>query len=57
MQMQPLTDITDDNISDYIQLPMEPQKSLYYFFSLFSVSVHLKTCKNTLMCKIGGITV
>lgn len=52
--MKPLTDITEGNVSDYIQLPMEPQKSTFF---TFYASVCLKTCKSTLMCKIGGITV
>ena len=29
----PLSDITGGNLSDYMQLPLEPQKALYCFFS------------------------
>ena len=31
-------------LSDSMQLPLEPQKGLYYFFT------------HTLLCKIGGAT-
>ena len=45
--LEPLIDITWSKLSDYMQLPLEPKKA---FFSLH------KTCKHTLMCKIGGMT-
>ena len=33
-----LNDITGSNVSDYMQLPLEPQKSLYNFFHIFSIT-------------------
>ena len=34
--MQPLSDITGGYLSDYMQLLLEPQKALYYFFHICS---------------------
>ena len=48
---QPPRDITSGNLSDYTQLPLEPQKAQYYFCNTCSV-----TCKHALMCNIGGVT-
>ena len=50
----PLSDITGGNLSEYMQLPMEPQKALYYFYT--DLAVLFKTCKHTWMYKIGGVT-
>ncbi len=38
--------------SDFMQFPLEPQKALYNFFFFMYAVVLLKTCKQTLMCKI-----
>ena len=51
----PLSDITGGNLSDYMQLPLEPQKALYCFFFIYA-AVLTKTCKCTLMYIIGGVT-
>ena len=32
-ETQSLHDITWGNLSDYIQLPLKPQNTLYYFFT------------------------
>ena len=45
---QPLSDITGGNFSDYMQLPLEPQKAFYHFFWLYAVAP--KTCSHTLRC-------
>ena len=29
----PLSDITDSNLSDYMQLPLEPQKAVFAIFT------------------------
>ena len=34
----PISDITGGNLSDYMQLPLEPQKALYYFLHILSSS-------------------
>ena len=39
----PLSDITVGDLSDNTQLPLQPQKVLYYFFHISS-------------CSIGGVT-
>ena len=41
---KPVSDITGCNLSDYMQLPLEPRKVLP------------ETCKHTIMCRIGGVT-
>ena len=47
--------LTGGKLSDYMQLPLEPQKAHYYFFTYAVVLP--KTCKHTpVMCKIGGFT-
>lgn len=46
------SDITWDSLSDFIQLPLETQKALYYFFTHVVV---LNTWKQMLMCEIGGV--
>lgn len=50
-----LSDIAGANSSDNMQLPLESQKLLCYFFFTYAV-VLLKTCVNTLICKVGGVT-
>ena len=35
---QPLSDNTGGSLSDYMQLPLEPQKALYYFFFFHNCS-------------------
>ena len=49
----PLSDITGGNLSGYIQLPLEPHKASYHFFTYAAVLP--KTCKNTLMYTIWEI--
>ena len=49
--MLPMSDIIRGNLSDNMQLPLEPQKDLHYFFTYAWVLP-----KTALMCKIGGIT-
>ena len=51
---QPLSDITGWNLSDYMQLPLEPLKTLYYSFS--NAEVLPKICKQRLIWKTGGVT-
>lgn len=41
------SDITGGNLSAYMQLP------LYAY--MYSIVILPKTCKHTLMCKIGGL--
>ena len=36
--IKPESDITGDNLTDYMQLPPEPQKALYYFFHICSIT-------------------
>ncbi len=48
------SDKTLDNLSDFMQLPLDPLKSLYNFFFSHAVAFP-KSCKQTLMCKIGGV--
>ena len=36
-----LSDITGGNLSDYMQLPLEPQKALYCFTAFLS---HVQSC-------------
>ena len=50
----PPSDITLGNLSDYMQLPLEQQKALYYCFTYAVVLP--KTCKHTLTSEIGGVT-
>ena len=42
------------SLSDYMQLPLEPQKASCYLFIFSTYTV--ETCKHTLMCKIGRVT-
>ena len=46
--------ITEGSLSDCMQLSLEQEKALYYIFHI--VAVLHKTCKHTLMCKVGGVT-
>ena len=48
--IQPLSDITGGNLSDYMQRSLEPQKTLYHFFT-YSVEL-TKTCKHTFWVKL-----
>ena len=48
----PLNDIPEGNLSDYIQHPLEPQKALYYF--LPHAQWHSPRPVHTLMWK-GGV--
>lgn len=43
-------DITEDKLSDLIELPLEPQKCLIQLFHMRRT----KTCKQSVMCKISG---
>ena len=43
---QPLS----DNLSDYMQLPLEPQKAFYYSFSHHGEVLH-KSCEHSLICQ------
>lgn len=50
---KPLSDITEDSLSDHEPLPVELRKVLYSFFSTYAVTLP-KTCKHTcIMCPIG----
>ena len=46
----PLSDITGGNLSDDVQLPLEPLKGFYKFFT--DVLRLPKTCKHNLMYKV-----
>ena len=53
---QPLNDITGGDLSDYMQLSLEPQRGLHHFSTFFYGVVLPKTCQHTFICKTGGVT-
>lgn len=50
----PLGDITGGSSSDYMRLPMKPQKALNCFFK--RAVVLPRTREHTVMCTNGGVT-
>ena len=53
-ELSPVGDITGGNLSDYMQLPLEPQKAVLLSSSLIVV-MHHESCKHTLKCKSGKL--
>ena len=51
---QPLGDITGGSLSDHMELPLELQKA-YTTFYIYTAPLP-KTCKHSLMCKNGEVT-